>query len=129
MILSVVVVNVVISSVVVVVVVVLVAVQYDAQIIKRYENFISPLSTSILRSFDIRLILKSRGANYENTTNVEDKEKHDNFTREVYYRNRGLWTRVHILSNWFQIPILIPYAINSGTKFVSFKFVIWVINI
>lgn len=90
MILSVVVVNVVISSVVVVVVVVLVAVQYDAQIIKRYENFISPLSTSILRSFDIRLILKSRGANYENTTNVEDKEKHDYFTREVYYRNRGL---------------------------------------
>lgn len=127
MILSVVVVNVVISSVVVVVVVVLVAVQYDAQIIKRYENFISPLS--ILISSDIRLIWKSRGGNYENTTNVEDKEKHDYFTREVYYRNRGLWTRVHILSNWFQIPILIPYAINSGTKFVSFKFVIWVINI
>lgn len=54
MILSVVVVNVVISSVVVVVVVVLVALQYDAQINKRYESFISPLS--ILRSSDMRLI-------------------------------------------------------------------------
>ena len=57
MILSVVVVNVVISSVVVVVVVVLVALQYDAQITKLNESFISQFFI-ILRSSDIKKIQK-----------------------------------------------------------------------
>ena len=75
MILSVVVVNVVISSVVVVVVVVLNALQYDAQITKLNESFISHFFI-ILRSSDIKnfYISKTNDENYENRTSVDGKE-------------------------------------------------------
>ena len=112
MILSVVVVNVVISSVVVVVVVVLVALQYETQMTKLFKIFISQrfLFWEVLILKFLFKILKSRRGKYEKRTHVEAKEKHDYFTREVYYRNRGLWTRVHTLSNWlFPLnPLTVP---------------------
>ena len=77
MILSVVVVNVVISSVVVVVVVVLVAMQYDAQIPKLNESFISHFfyySEKFWYFTELIYISKTHDENYENRTNVDGKE-------------------------------------------------------